>query len=357
MLVANTVAPKQTVMEERPEPTVERDKIQVRVHFVAVCGTDVHVWDDSYVTTLPVVQGHEFSGVVEAIGEDVVTDLEVGQPVCVNPTSTCGECYPCRIGRYNCCTSLKCIGCWPGKEGVGVSTDAPGGMRELVNMPAKQVFALPEGLPLDIAALGEPMGVATQAVNRGTPAAGETALVIGAGPIGALATIALKDRGLRVVLADIDENRAKASLDFGADDYIVSGADFPGDADMAKLNRIAGPDGIVLVIEATGVPSCGAAAVKIVSPAGRVVEVGISQGAMPVPIPLLALKEVTILGSRNHHGIPEALETLDRHQAEARKLITHFFDIQQANEAYSMIEARQEPVGKVVFRMPAAQGR
>lgn len=355
MLIANTIAPKSTVIQERPAPAVEPDKIQVRVHYVAVCGTDIHVWDDSYVTTLPVIQGHEFSGVVEAIGEDVVTDLKVGQPVCVNPTSTCGECYPCRIGRYNCCTSLKCIGCWPGKEGVGVSTDAPGGMQELINMPVSQVFALPEGLPLDIAALGEPMGVATQAVNRGTPTAGETALVIGSGPIGALATIALKDRGLQVVVADIDANRAKAGLDFGADDYIVTGPDFPTDADMAKLSQLAGPDGVVLVIEATGVPSCGAAAVKIVSPAGRVVAVGISQGAMPVPISLLALKEVTILGSRNHHGIPEALVTLDRHQAEARRLITHTFDIQQANEAYAMIIGRQEPVGKVIFRMPAAQ--
>jgi len=222
-------------------------------------------------------------------------------------------------------------------------------------MPATQVFALPEGLSLEIAALGEPMGVATQAVNRGTPTAGETALVIGAGPIGALATIALKDRGLKVVVADVDGNRAKAGLDFGADDYIVSGPDFPTEADMAKLNGVAGPDGVVLVIEATGVPACGAAAVKIVSPAGRVVEVGISQGAMPVPISLLALKEVTILGSRNHHGIPEALSTLDRHQAEARLLITHTFDIQQANEAYAMVAGHQEPVGKVVFRMPAAQ--
>jgi L-gulonate 5-dehydrogenase len=86
-----------------------------------------------------------------------------------------------------------------------------------------------------------------------------------------------------------------------------------------------------------------------------VVEVGLSQGAMPVPIPLLALKEVTVLGSRNHHGIPEALQTLNRHQDQARRLITHVFDIEQANQAYSMIEARQEPVGKVVFRMPAAQ--
>ncbi|MDR0625671.1 MAG: alcohol dehydrogenase catalytic domain-containing protein, partial [Bifidobacteriaceae bacterium] len=177
MLVANTIGPRRTVIEDRPAPAVEPDKIQVRVHYVAVCGTDVHVWDDSYVTTLPVIQGHEFSGVVEAIGSDAVTDLRVGQPVCVNPTSTCGQCYPCRIGRYNCCTSLKCIGCWPGKAGQGVSTDAPGGMQELINMPPGQVFALPEGLPLELAALGEPMGVATQAVVRGAPTPGEWALV------------------------------------------------------------------------------------------------------------------------------------------------------------------------------------
>ena len=352
MLVANTIAPKMTVMEERPEPVLEPDKIQVRVHYVAVCGTDLSVWDDEYLTTLPVIQGHEFSGVVEAIGGDVVTDLKVGQPVCVNPTSTCGQCYPCRIGRYNCCTSLKCIGCWPGERSV----DAPGGMQELINMPASQVVGLPEGLALDIAALGEPMGVATQSVNRGTPASGETALVIGAGPIGALATIALADRGVHVIAADADANRARAALEFGAEDYIVCGPDFPSEADTAKLNDIAGPDGVVLIIEATGVPACGAAAVRIVSPAGRVVQVGLSPGALPAPIPLLALKEVTILGSRNHHGLPEALETLNRHQERVRKLITHYYDIQQANEAYEMILSRREPVGKVVFRMPAAQG-
>jgi len=355
MLVANTIAPRTTVMEERPDTHVEPGRILVRVHYVAVCGTDLHVWDDSYVTTLPVVQGHEFSGVVEAVGEGVETDLRVGQPVCVNPTSTCGICYACRHGRYNACSHLTCIGCWPGREGEGTSTDAPGGMQELINMPPGQVFALPEGLPLELGALGEPAGIATQAVNRLQPIGGETALVIGAGPIGVLATIVLADRGVGAVLADIDEPRAKAGLDFGAVDYIVSGPDFPTPEDCEKLQSLAGPDGVPFVIEATGVPSCGRAAIELVCPAGRIVQVGISQRDLPVPINLLALKEITLLGSRNHHGIPEALATITRHQDQVRRLVTHFFPIQQANEAYAMVESHSEPVGKVIFRMPAAQ--
>lgn len=355
MLVAETVAPKKTVIEEKTDTVVDDDSILVRVHHVAVCGTDLHVWDDSYVTTLPVVQGHEFSGVIEAIGANVTTDLHVGQHVAINPSATCGKCYACRIGRYNCCTNLVCIGCWPGKDGVGTSADAPGGMQELLNIAPDHVFALPDDLPLDIAALTEPMGIATQAVNRSGATSGETALVIGAGPIGILATVVLKDRGCQVIVADIDESRARAALDFGADDYIVSGAEFPTQKNRELLEKYAGKDGVHIVIEATGVPSCGVAAIDLVSPAGRIVQVGISARPLPVDISKLALKEITLCGSRNHHGFPEAIDLVSRHREDVKRLITHHFPIDDINQAFEMITQKTEPVGKVVFDMPASK--
>ena len=156
-----------------------------------------------------------------------------------------------------------------------------------------------------------------------------------AGPIGVLATLYLTELGVNVVAADIDPNRAASATAFGAVQTMVVPTDGP----------FLGPeDEVSLVIEATGVPSSMVNAIHLVSHAGRIVQVGISQRDIPVPIKELTFKELDILGSRNSLAlIPQGLELLARHEEAARSLITHRFDIADVNDAYH-VDARPHRV-------------
>jgi len=335
MIVARTIETEKTVLVTEPEPTLEPGRAIVRVHDVALCGTDLHIWDRSYPADLPVVQGHEFSGVVEAIDPANPAGLRPGDKVTVNPSITCGGCYACRHGRFNTCVKMRVIGCYE-----------DGGMAELISVAIDKLCPVPANLSLEVAALGEPMSIAMQAVNRGRPVAGETALVLGCGPIGVLATLYLTELGVDVVAADIDPNRAASATLFGAVQTMVVPTDGP----------FTGPDEEVsLVIEATGVPSSMVNAIHLVSHAGRIVQVGISQRDIPVPIKELTFKELDILGSRNSLAlIPQGLELLARHEKAARSLITHRFAVADVNAAYELMRDRTEYVGKVVVQLPAA---
>lgn len=101
MLVARTVEAERTVLLDQPEPALPPGWALVRVHDVALCGTDLHIWDRSFPAELPVVQGHEFSGVIERISGATPTRLRPGDPVTVNPSTACGRCHACRTGRFN----------------------------------------------------------------------------------------------------------------------------------------------------------------------------------------------------------------------------------------------------------------
>ena len=129
------------------------------------------------------------------------------QAVAVSPMVYCGQCRPCRLGRFNVCENIGCIGCY-----------SDGALVELVSVPVEKLCPIPDGVDLDLAAMAEPASIAMQAVNRGRPSAGETALVLGSGPIGLLAALYLTDLGVRVVCADTEPDRLELAAKFGAVD-------------------------------------------------------------------------------------------------------------------------------------------
>lgn len=345
MLSAHTVARRTVELKAAPVPDLTPGHALIRVHHVALCGTDHAIWDDNYVTQLPIVQGHEFSGIIEAIDEGA-SDLTVGIAVAVSPMVYCGTCGPCQTGRYNVCDSISCLGCYE-----------DGALTEIISMPVDKLHPLPDGMPLRLAALGEPGSIAMQAVNRGTPVAGETALVLGCGPIGLLATLFLTDRGVNVIAADLDEHRMVLARQFGAVATITAGADpFPSAADAQVLAEACPMSGPTLVIEATGVPVSLENAVRLAAPTARIVQVGISTASAALSMRDIPFKELDIRGSRNSLNlIPEALEILNKRHDLANGLITHNFDLQQLTEAFETMEDRSAQVGKIVIDMPAAK--
>ena len=346
MLTARTIAKETIRYEEAAEPSLEAGHALVRVHHVALCGTDLHIWEDDYPTELPIVQGHEFSGVVEAIGDNSA-NITVGDRVAVSPVTYCGQCQPCRLGRPNVCRSIGCIGCY-----------SDGALVELLSVPVDKLCPVPDGLPLEIAAMGEPASIAMQAVNRGRATAGETALVLGSGPIGLLAALYLADLGVQVIAADTEPDRLELASAFGAAETLLvdPSKPFPDGGQSARLDALTDGNGPILVIEATGVPSSLENAIRLVAGAGRIVQVGISPRAVTLSMKDIPFKELDIMGSRNSLNlIPDGLALLARHPGQARALMTHRFGFRELPEAYALMGNRTEKVGKIVIDMPAAQ--
>ena len=225
-------------------------------------------------------------------------------------------------------------------------------------MPADKLCPGPEGLALELAAMAEPASIAMQAVNRGRPVAGETALVLGSGPIGLLATLYLTDLGVDVVCADTEPDRLELARTFGAADTLLvdPAAGFPGPEQATRLGRLTDGYGPGLVLEATGAPSSLENAIRLVASAGRIVQVGISPRSATVSMKDIPFKELDLLGSRNSLNlIPDGLALLARHPDRARALMTHRFGFADLQQAYQLMRNRTEKVGKILIEMPAAR--
>ncbi len=175
MKQAVMTAPGQIEIHEVAAPTPGPGEVLLRIHRIGVCGSDVHVYHGKHpYTRYPVVQGHEFSAVIEATGAGV-TGLTPGAKVTSMPQIVCGECAPCRRGDYHICDRLKVQG-----------FQAPGCAQELWVTAADKIVPLPETFTFEQGALVEPLSVAVHAVSRAGKLAGRRVAVLGAGPIGNL---------------------------------------------------------------------------------------------------------------------------------------------------------------------------
>lgn len=339
-IAARTTGKEQIDYVEVELPEVSPGTARVAIEHVALCGTDLHIWENDYVTELPIIQGHELVGRIEELGEGV-TKLAIGDRVVIDPLQTCGECRACRTGRQNVCPNLTVLGCY-----------CDGGLVEQLVWDAAKLHPVPESLPGHIAALAEPTAIALQAVRRGRAAADDIVLVLGCGPIGLLATLSLRDLGATVIAVDTIADRVELAREFGANEAIVVDptAAFPSPEVAAAIAKFAGSDGPSLVIEATGVPASLTNAVHAVGAGGRIVQVGISARPTSFPLNLLAFKEIDLMGSRNSRGLmPETLTILERHPDTAANLVTHRFGFGELSEAFEAMRDRSQKVGKIVI--------
>lgn len=341
MLIAETSSPERIEFLEAPAPELEPDHALLAIRAVTLCGTDLHIYEGHFPTEYPIVQGHEMAGEIIAIGDHPT--LRVGDRVAVDPLITCGECRACRGGHPNVCPRLSVLGCYEN-----------GGLAEMLSVPVHRLYPVPDSMPIEIAAMAEPTSIALQAVSRATPVSGEVALVLGCGPIGLLAVLGLSDRGVTVVAADTDPARAALSRSFGAAASITVEPGFPDAAAQALLADLTEGMGPEIVIEATGVPASIENAIRIVAPAGRIVQVGISTRTVQIRVKDITDKEIDLRGSRNSLGlIPAGLALLHRHPDAAAALLTHTFPLDRIADAFRTMKDRDIVSGKIGITMPA----
>lgn len=282
-------------IEEVAEPSPGPGEVKLQNAFAGICGSDLHVYYSPEAagldfdhphpvtgSTLPQILGHEFSGTVVELGEDV-TDVAVGDRVAVWPIYYCGECPACRKGMFNACQKIGFH---------GLSSDG-GGMAEFTTVPADKLHVLPENVDLRLGALVEPMSVAWHAVRRSGVDAGGSALIAGAGPIGIGVWFALKARGIEnVLVSEPNADRRATIAALGAE--VVD----PVNEDLAAaVAAVSDGNGVDAAFDAAGAGPAITSALASLVPGGRVVVVAIHEKPMEFLPTQLVMAETDIAGA------------------------------------------------------------
>ena len=289
-------APHMIEVGEQPNPQPGPGEVLVSVQATGICAGDMYIYlGKNPYAQYPVIGGHEIAGTVMAVGEGV-RNIEVGAQVVVEPFIGCGHCYPCRVGKPNCCANLRIIG-----------IHQAGGFAEQVLAPAQNIHLVPAGLSPLFASFAEPVAIGVQACRRGQVSAADDVLILGCGPIGLALIEVARARGARVIATDIAESRLDFAASLGAD--VVKA----GDELLPHILQRTNGEGMPVVIEATGNPKAMESTVDLVAAGGRIVIVGLVKEGTMVNFPGLDFtrKEMTVVGSRaSANCFPEALQLL-----------------------------------------------
>ncbi|MFD6794208.1 MULTISPECIES: alcohol dehydrogenase catalytic domain-containing protein [Prauserella salsuginis group] len=331
-LAATTTALRTVTVAPASPPRAGPDEALLEVDRVGICGTDLHIWDGSYATTLPVVQGHEISGTVAALPDAYAGMLSVGDRVAVEPVVACGSCYPCRIGRRNTCRSMDAVG-----------VHRPGGFQERVAVPVGNCHAA-TGLDADVAALAETLSVSLRAVTRPDVRSGEQVVVLGAGPIGLGVVVAARDAGARILIADLHESRLDLARALGAEETVRGVDELP-----ERVDAWTDGEGAPVVVEATGAAPVVERAFDVVATAGRISLVGVSEQAVGLNMRTFTAKELDVYGSRSTLDFPGAVALAERRQADVRSLISHTFGLDEVGDALAFAHDNPQSVVKAVI--------
>lgn len=334
MKAALLSAPGDIDIVEAPMPNAGAGQALVRVRAAGICGSDLHAYrGSSAFQVYPTTPGHEVAGEVAALGP-AVTSLSVGDHVVLDPMVRCGTCYPCRKGRYNCCTTLKVM---------GVHVD--GAFAEYVAVDATRLHRIAKSVPFESAALVEPLCVSAHGVARARVTAEDSVLVIGAGTIGLGAMLMAKQQGARVAISDTLPAKLALARELGADATFDAGADV-----LAAVMDWTDGEGANVVIEAVGHPATTRAALDYVSSAGRVAVIGITQKEVAVPVPLLVRKELDIIASRNsREQFPRVVPLVESARIDPAPLRSHTFAFAHIREAITAAIERPDEVRKAVL--------
>jgi (R,R)-butanediol dehydrogenase / meso-butanediol dehydrogenase / diacetyl reductase len=326
VLTANYVGDREIEIRQHEPDPVGPGQVQIEVAYTGICGTDLHIFhgDMDARVDVPAIVGHEMSGIVAAIG-DGVTQWCVGDHVTVMPLDWDGSCPACLAGNQHICHNLNFIG-----------IDSPGALQRFWNVNADVLVALPEHLPLDHAALVEPIAVAVHDVRRGEVSTGDRVVVIGGGPIGVLIAAVAKHSGADVVVTEVDAGRRTAVVDLGFRVLDPTTTDLVGWVNDWTAN--AGAD---VVFEVSGAAAAVLGSTDLVKVRGTVVIVAIHPQPRPINLQRVFWRELRLLGARVYErgDFERAIELLDGGVIPAAALISSIRPITDTAAAFADLES------------------
>lgn len=337
MLQEVMTEPGKIIFREIPVPEPAAGQVQVKIKRIGVCGSDIHVYYGKHQGTgYPVTQGHEVSGQITALGEGV-EGLRVGQKVTIEPQVVCGECYPCRHGKYNLCEKLKVMG-----------FQTTGAASEYFVADQEKITPFPDEMTYDEGAMLEPLAVTVHAARRFPELEGARVAILGAGPIGILLSQSVKALGAReVLITDISDYRLQLAKQCGAD-YAVNtrGEDF-GEA----MLRCFGPDRADVIYDCAGNDTTIGQAIRYARKGSKIILVAVFASMAHVDLFTLNDHELDLDTTMmyRHEDYVEAIRLVSEGKVQLRPLMSRHFAFTDYLEAYKYIEANRETTMKVLI--------
>lgn len=335
-------------LEEVEKPSIKENEVLVKVRYASICGSDQHIFKGEFHprTRLPLIPGHEFAGVVEAVGSQV-DHLQPGDKVTVDPILWCGACAACKVGHYPACVSLKLIG-----------IDLNGGFAQYVSAPVHTVFKVPSHISDELAALIEILSIGFHASARAGIKEQDDILIMGAGKVGQAILHAAKTitKG-RVIIADIlDDRLAIASSAFPDLITVNTTKTDP----VAFIKTLTNNRGVDIAFEAVGhevvvegrmnpVRSC----INALKGGGTVCVLGLGDHPAEIVMKELIWKEAKIVSSRVSHGeFAQAIEALDKKTIHPENMITGILDLKEAQRGFELLEKEPGKHLKILLKIP-----
>ena len=311
--------------KEIEKPRAKENEALLKIYAAGICGSDIGAFRGTNgLVSYPRVIGHELAGEILSIPEDNPKGLKVGDHVVVDPYLYCGHCYPCSIGRTNCCTDLKVL---------GVHID--GGMSEYFAHPANMLIKVPEDMPWDIIPMAEPLTIALHGLHRLQLKAGEHIAINGAGTIGLMAALTAIHYGAEPILIDLVEERLAFAKELGVK-YVIN---LKTDDLLERIAEYTNGRMAECVMEASGANAAIRSTLDMVSHAGRIIFTGWPKKETLLPTDLITKKEIDIRGARTSAGeFEEAVDLIYYNKVPIRSLLTKVVSVDEAPETLRDIE-------------------
>jgi L-iditol 2-dehydrogenase len=339
MKKAVMIAPGQIEFQQVKRPKPLPKEILIKIKRIGICGSDIHVYHGLHpYTQYPIVQGHEVSGVIAEVGEDVTGFLE-GEQVVFMPQITCGTCFSCRNHMEHICDHLKVIG-----------FQADGAAQEYYSVPGSKVLKIPATISLDQAAMIEPIAVAVHALSRFGDVRNKKVIVLGAGTIGNLVAQAAQALGAsKVMITDISEYKIAKAYACGILLAINSNKMNLGDVILDQF----GPDKADVILECVGIQDTISQAVNIARKGSSIVIVGVFGKKPIVDLGLVQDRELILAGTLMYtkKDYECAIRLITQKLLNLDSMITHRFPFDSYAEAYRVIDEQKGEYLKVMIDM------
>jgi L-iditol 2-dehydrogenase len=346
MLAARLYGPTDMRIEEVPVPGPSAaGQALLRIKAVGVCGSDLHTYRHARIGDTcvegPFILGHEFAGVVEAVGEGAIDGefqpLKPGSRVAVDPAQPCGLCELCERGNPNLCLNLHFCGTWPDQ----------GSLCQWMHMPARSCFPIPDTIDDSTAVLLEPLGVAIHAVDLGKIRVGHRVAILGAGPIGLCILQLVRLAGADAVyMVDKFPWRLELARQFGATaTWCCDHAD-----PVAAVRKATGGRGVDVAIEAAWCDRSVDQAAEMLVHGGRLVVAGIPEEDQLVLKSSVARRKglTIVMVRRMKHTYPRAIRLVEQTTVNLAPLVSHRFPLERVGEAFALNADYRDGVVKII---------
>jgi len=341
-MVAELTAPRTFCLREQQIDDPGPGEIQVRVHSVGICGSDLHSYGEGAVGDTPcfypMVLGHEPAGTVVKTGPGV-TGWAPGDHAALEPAIYCYHCEFCRSGRYNICSNIRFLS----------QPNIPGFFRGLVNLPQENLFAVPKNVSLDVATLVEPLAVTLHSMKFAAIQPGDSAVVFGGGAIGLLTIACLKLVGTRRIWAvEPVAHRRDLARHMGAH-AVIDPAQVDAAAEITSETAGRGAD---CVIDCAAKEGTTNQAIRAARNGGRLLLTGIhSDSFVPFEVSPMRRKELIVYNvRRSNDESPVARDLVVEHESWFAPLVTHTRPLAAIAEAFAIADSYSDGVGRMIVR-------